>query len=83
MRLIAACFEIWVGIYVINFLYPEKEDLSGIKYWLKKIIPVLTAAGMGILLYQNRMEHYISPEFVLAYTVAVSSIMALVNGKIY
>lgn len=81
MRLIAACFEIWVGIYVINLLYPEKEVLSGLKYWLVKIIPVLTAVVMGIFLYQNRMNHYISPEGLLVYAMVVSLIMALVKRE--
>lgn len=81
MRLIAACFEIWVGIYVINLLYPEKDVLSGLKYWLKKIIPVLTAVVMGIFLYQNRMTHYISPEGLLVYTMAISLVMALAKRK--
>lgn len=79
MRLIAACFEIWVGVYVVNLMYPEKEVLSELKYWLVKIIPVLTAVVMGIFLYRNRMNHYISSEGLLVYTMVVSLIMALVK----
>lgn len=73
MRLAVACFEIWVGIYVINLIYPEKKKF--------RILPILTTIIMGYLLYQNRMEYYISPEIMVIYTVAVSGIMSIVKRK--
>ena len=71
MRFIAAFFEIWVGIYVINLIYPEKKKF--------RMLPVLAAAVMGYFLYQSRMEHYISPEMVLVYTMATGVVMAIVK----
>ena len=73
MRFIAAFFEIWVGIYVINLIYPEKKKF--------RMLPVLAAAVMGYFLYQSRMEHYISPKMVLVYTMATGVVMAIVKKK--
>ena len=79
MRFLAACFEVWVGVYVINVFYPTKEQTKGAKYYIGKIFTAIIIGFMGYFLYQSRLDYYIKPEILLIYTTVVSLISGIIK----